>query len=82
MSGSETSCCREWTSPRRVGVLIRASATDVWPWLVQFGLEGFYSYELLERIGGIHARNIERLLPELQTLVVGQEIKLHPPHPG
>jgi len=65
-------------------VTIRAPATAVWPWLVQFGLGrgGFHSYELLERIGGIDVRNVERIVPALQTLEIGQEIKLHPSAPG
>jgi hypothetical protein len=65
-------------------VTIRAPAAAVWPWLVQFGLGrgGFHSYELLERLGGINVRNIERVLPHLQSLEVGQEITLHPSAPA
>ena len=63
---------------------IAAPPADVWPWLVQIGLGrgGFHSYELLERLGGIDVRNVERILPHLQSLEVGQEIKLHPSAPG
>ena len=65
-------------------VTCRSPAKAVWPWLLQFGLRrgGFHSYELLERLGGIDVRNVERIIPELQTLEVGQEIKLHPKAPG
>ncbi len=65
-------------------VTIRTTADAVWPWLLQFGLYrgGFYSYELLERLGGIDVRNVERILPELQSLEIGQEILLHPSAPG
>ncbi len=65
-------------------VTIRAPAASVWPWLLQFGLHrgGFHSYELLERLGGIGVRNVERVLPELQSLEIGQEILLHPTAPG
>ena len=65
-------------------ITIRAPAAAVWPWLVQFGLDrgGFHSYELLERLGGINVRNVERILPHLQSLEVGQEITLHPSAPA
>jgi len=47
-------------------ITIRAPAAAVWPWLVQFGLDrgGFHSYELLERLGGINVRNVERISPD------------------
>ena len=65
-------------------ISIRAPAGAVWPWIVQFGLDrgGFHSYELLERVGGIDVRNVECILPQLQSLSIGQEIKLHPSAPG
>jgi len=65
-------------------ITIRAPVAEVWPWLVQFGLGrgGFHSYELLERLGGIDVRNVERVQPRLQSLEVGQEIILHPSAPG
>lgn len=65
-------------------VTVHASAPDVWPWLVQFGLgrAGFYSYELLERLAGIPVRNVESVVPEYQELAVGDEILLHPKAPG
>ena len=61
-------------------VSVAAPADDVWSWVVQFGLDraGFYSYELLERLVGIPVRNVESLMPEYQSLAVGDEIKLHP----
>lgn len=63
---------------------VAASYTEVWPWLIQFGLgrAGFYSYELLERMVGIPVRNIESIVPDLQDLSVGDEILLHPKAPG
>lgn len=65
-------------------VTIHASASDVWPWLVQFGLgrAGFYSYELLERLAGIPVRNVESIVPRYQDLALGDEIFLHPNAPG
>lgn len=70
------------TSTRAVSV--RASADEVWRWVVQFGLgrAGFYSYELLERMVGIPVRNVESILPTHQSLQIGNEIKLHPNTPG
>ena len=65
-------------------VHVAAPAKDIWPWVVQFGLDrgGFYSYELLERVGGIPVKNVESVIAEFQTLDVGDEIKLHPKAPG
>ena len=65
-------------------ITVRAPAHAAWPWLQQFGLRrgGFHAYELLERLGGIDVRNLERVRPELQTLAVGDEILLHPSAPG
>ena len=84
---------REWPGDRLLpridvratrAVTIRAPAARVWPWLVQFGLDrgGFYSYKLLERLGGIDVRNVERIRPDLQSLEIDQEIRLHPAAPG
>lgn len=66
------------------GVSVDADPEAVWPWLVQFGLgrAGFYSYELLERAAGIPVRNVEQILPEHQTLNVGDGVKLHPDAPA
>ena len=63
---------------------IGASAGAVWQWVVQFGLEraGFYSYELLERLGGVPVTNLESIEPTMQSLAVGDEIRLHPNVPG
>lgn len=83
---------RVWPGDQFVGpdhdVYTRAiditAATDlVWRWIVQFGLgrAGFYSYELLERLVGIPVTNIESIEPTLQTLAVGDEIRLHPKTP-
>jgi hypothetical protein len=63
---------------------IAAAGPDVWQWVVQLGLgrAGFYSYELFERLVGIPVTNIESVVPELQSLSVGDEIRLHPKAPG
>lgn len=63
---------------------IDASADEVWPWLVQFGLgrAGFYSYELFERLVGIPVKNVESVEEALQHLSPGDEILLYPRAPG
>jgi hypothetical protein len=54
-------------------ITIRASAVDVWPWLVQMGQDrgGMYSYEWLENLVGGDIHNADRIIPELQPLEVG-----------
>jgi hypothetical protein len=90
---SEEERSREWPGDRLVsrpelvytrGIDIAVAPRSVWPWVVQFGLgrAGFYSYELFERIFGIPVRNVESVIPEMQSLEVGDEIKLHPKAPG
>lgn len=63
---------------------ISAPVETVWPWLVQFGLgrAGFYSYELLERIVGIPVTNLESVEPTMQSIAVGDVVRLHPRAPG
>ena len=65
-------------------VTIHTSVSNVWPWLVQFGLgrAGFYSYELLERLVGIPVKNVESIIPDCQDLAVGDKVLLHPKAPG
>jgi len=61
-------------------VTIRASAAEVWPWLVQMGQGrgGFYSYELLENLVGCNIHSADRILPEFQYLEVGDSVLMHP----
>jgi hypothetical protein len=65
-------------------ITIRASAAEIWPWLVQIGQGrgGFYSYEFLENLIGCNIHNADRIIPEFQHLEVGDEIRHHPrlPH--
>ena len=70
------------TSTRAID--IDASADAVWRWIVQFGMDraGFYSYELLERIVGIPVTNVESIEETMQSLAVGDEVRLHPKAPG
>jgi hypothetical protein len=61
-------------------ITIRASAAEIWPWLVQIGQGrgGFYSYEFLENLIGCNIHNADRIIPEFQHLEVGDEIRHHP----
>lgn len=61
-------------------VEIDAPPSAVWPWLVQMGpgRGGAYTYDWLERRLGVDIRNVDRVVPELQGLAVGDEI----PVPG
>lgn len=59
-------------------VTIHAAPAEVWPWLVQIGQGrgGLYSYEFLENIIGCAIYNADRIVPELQSLHVGDVVKL------
>jgi hypothetical protein len=61
-------------------VEIDAPASAIWPWLVQMGpgRGGAYTYDWIERRLGIDIENVDRIVPELQHLEVGDEI----PMPG
>jgi hypothetical protein len=61
-------------------VTIAASADQVWPWVVQMGQGrgGLYSYDALENLVGCAMHSADRVLPEFQQLVVGDEFRLHP----
>ncbi len=61
-------------------ITIRASAQEVWPWLVQMGQGrgGMYSYDWLENSMGLAMHNADRILPEFQNLQVGDTIPFAP----
>ncbi len=61
-------------------ITINAPASRIWPWLVQIGQDkgGYYSYELLENIAGCKIKNADRIIPEFQTLAVGDKVLMHP----
>jgi hypothetical protein len=58
-------------------VEINAPPAAIWPWLVQMGpgRGGAYTYAWIERRLGIDIRNTDRIIPELQDLKVGDEIR-------
>jgi hypothetical protein len=59
-------------------VEIHAPPAAIWPWLVQMGpgRGGAYTYDWIERRAGIDIRNVDRIVPELQDLKVGDEIEM------
>ena len=61
-------------------VTVRASADGVWPWLAQLGQGrgGFYSYDFLENLVGCSIHSAERVVPEWQSIDVGDAVHLHP----
>jgi hypothetical protein len=61
-------------------ISIQASASKIWPWLVLMGQGrgGLYSYERLENLVGCDIHNADRILPEHQSLEVGDKVRLTP----
>jgi hypothetical protein len=61
-------------------ITIRASAEQVWPWIAQLGQGrgGFYSYDFLENLVGCDIHSADRIVPEWQDLVVGDEVRFAP----
>ena len=64
-------------------ITIHAPVTEVWAWLVQIGQDraGFYSYSWLENLVGCRLRNADQIVPEWQSLKVGDPVRLHPKAP-
>lgn len=61
-------------------VTVQAPPNKVWTWLVQLGQGrgGFYSYDWIENMMGLDIHTADRILPEFQTLEVGDVIPLAP----
>jgi hypothetical protein len=59
-------------------VTIDAPPSRVWPWLVQLGQGkgGFYSYDFLENMAGLDIHTANQIIPEWQSLKVGDRIML------
>lgn len=62
------------------GVWIEASASSVWPWLVQLGQDrgGLYTFDTLENVIGLRYVNADRIHPEWQHLAPGDAVRLVP----
>jgi hypothetical protein len=67
-------------------ITIKASTSDVWPWLAQIGYKraGWYSHDFMHRLMGIAGsvddehRSAKRIIPELQDLTVGDVVEIAP----
>jgi hypothetical protein len=61
-------------------ITIRASPSEVWPWLAQLGQErgGFYSYDFLENLVGCEIHSADRIVPDCQDIAVGDEVRFAP----
>ena len=67
-------------------ITIKASASEVWSWLVQIGYKraGWYSHDFLHRLMGIAGSvddkhgSAKRIIPELQNLKVGDVVEIAP----
>lgn len=59
------------------GITLHAPVDHVWQWLVQLGCKrgGWYSYDLLDNGG---APSSDRIVPELQSLQVGDALPMTP----
>jgi hypothetical protein len=59
---------------------IQAPVKEVWRWLVQLGQDrgGFYSYDRLENLAGADIHNVERIVPQMQHLKVGDFVPMAP----
>ncbi len=64
-------------------ITIDAPPEEVWPWLAQIGYRrgGFYSYDWLENLMGLGIHSADRIVPEWQTLRVGDTISFGPQGP-
>ena len=60
------------------GITIAAPPEAVWPWLLQLGQGrgGLYSYDWLENLAGCDIRSVNAIVPELQSLAVGDIVSL------
>lgn len=66
----------EATTTETRSITIDAAPQTVWPWLVQmgFGRGGWYSYDPMDMSG----TSSDAILPEFQTLAVGDVVPTHP----
>jgi hypothetical protein len=60
-----------------MAITIDSPPEMIWPWLVQMGdppRAGYYSYTWIERMVGLRISNAEVVLPEFQTVRVGEAL--------
>ncbi|NIV37401.1 MAG: hypothetical protein GWN58_50675, partial [Anaerolineae bacterium] len=71
-------------------ITINAPASEVWPWVVQIGNQraGWYSWDGIHRLLGVAGSvddprgSANRIIPELQNLRLGDEIRMMPEDMG
>jgi hypothetical protein len=71
-------------------ITIHAPAAEVWPWVVQIGNQraGWYSWDAIHRLLGVAGsvqyedRSADQIIPELQNLQIGDEIRMMPEDMG
>ena len=78
LPGDELMSHANITATRAISVA--ADADAVWPWVAQLGQGrgGFYTYDFLENLVGCDIHSADQIVPEWQTIAVGDEVKLHP----
>jgi hypothetical protein len=61
-------------------ISVAGAPEAVWPWIAQLGhgRGGFYSYDFLENLAGCDIHSANGIVPEWQSIAVGDEVKLHP----
>ncbi len=75
MPGDEIVCEASFNATR--AVTINASPENIYPWIVQIGLNraGWYSYDLLDNLA---RKSAETILPEFQKIKIGDLIPMSP----
>jgi hypothetical protein len=61
-------------------ITVCAPASGVWPWIAQLGQGrgGFYSYDFLENLAGCDVHSADRIVPEWQDVMAGDQVRLAP----
>lgn len=73
------------SSVTTMAISINASSADVWPWLVQMGVDraGFYTHIWVENaLLHLGVQNATRIVPEWQDIAPGDRIRYARPKPG
>jgi hypothetical protein len=78
LPGDEVNARPAFVSTR--AITVKAPLEVVWPWLAQIGQDrgGFYSFTVLENLGGAHIKNADRIHPEWQQRSVGDVVWMTP----
>ena len=63
---------------------INATASAIWPWLVQMGpgRAGAYTYDWIENLFGLNMHSADRIHPEWQNVNVGDILRSREDRPG